>query len=514
MKIRNLVALLVLWTVAIGFAQEKPYPGLFRSTPEEEGVSSEGLLEFIEAVEKEPKITLHSFMLLRHGKIVAEGSWSPYNCVNKHTLYSVTKSFTATAVGLCIAEGAFSLDEKVITFFPDDVPETISPNLAEMTVRHLLMMAPGYSSEPNLTGEGNWVKAILAHPVTHKPGTTLFYNNTGPFLLSAIVQKVTGQKLEDYLTPRLFLPMGITETDWEYNPQKINIGGWGLRVSVESMAKLGQLYLQKGMWNGRQLLPAEWVAQATAIQNKHLPQWLKPGADTSADDYAQGYGFLFWHNRHNSYRASGALGQFIIVMPEHDAVLAVTAGSTLPQKELDLIWEYLLPAFKTNPLPQNEEALNRLETKLSGLELPLPERKTGSKMAKLVTGVAYAIEPNDKGIEEVVFLISHDRCKFLMKTNTERHEMNFGNNEWLWSDTARPGPYAVSWPTLNWPSLYKVAGVYRWKYADTMEMVLHYIEGTHPQTYICEFEKDLVTIKVNDPLNGSNSYVLKGKMRL
>lgn len=505
---KQLLLILLLLPVVLQ-AQE-----MSRSTPEEEGVSSEGILQFLNAAEKEKGMHLHSFMLLRHGKIIADGHWYPYDCTNKHTLYSVTKAFTATAIGLAVNEGAFSLDDKVISFFPEHLPDTISPNLAGMTIRHLLMMSPGYNSDPDILRTGDWIKAALAAPVAQKPGSNLFYHNTGPFLLSAIIQKVTGQKLEDYLTPRLFTPLGITDFDWEMNPQRINVGGWGLRLSVESMAKLGQLYLQKGKWNGKQILPESWVEEATAIQNKHLPQWLKnANVDTSANDYAKGYGYFFWHGRHNTYRASGALGQFIIMMPDQDVVLAITAGNPSTQAELNLVWEHLLPAFKTSPLPDNPKALDSLNAKLSALQLPAPEKRTQTKMGKAISGKAFVMEPNKKGIEEMVFLLNGDHCKTLVKTAAERHEMNFGNGYWRFGDTARPGPYMEPGITLNWPALYKVAGSFRWKAADTLELFLHYIEGTHPQTYICKFERDEVTVEIKDPVEPKESVVLKGKMR-
>lgn len=511
MTLKPVFILLFFFTIAVGLAQQKEFPGLFRSTPEAEGISSDAIVGFLEAVEKQPKIQLHSFMLLRHGKIVAEGSWNPYDCTNKHTLYSVTKSFTATAVGLAIAEGAFNLDDKVVSFFPGQLPDTISPQLAALTIRHLLTMSPGYTRDPDLIREGEWIKAALKANFTGTPGKGLFYNNTGPFLLSAIMQRVTGQKLEDYLTPRLFEPLGITDKDWEYNNERINIGGWGLRLSVESMAKFGQLYLQKGMWNGKQLLPAEWVELATSVQNTGVPQWAtKPDVN---NDWQQGYGFYFWRCRHNAYRADGALGQMIIVMPDQDAVLAITAGTTATQEELNLVWDHLLPAMKKGALPADTAAQERLDAKLSSLALPTFEKKTVTQMAKLVSGMAYTIELNEKGIEEVAFLVSKDRIRFLVKTHAERHEMNFGNGYWLYGDTARPGPYIVQGANLNWPSLYKVAGVYRWKYGNTMEMMLSYLEGTHPQVYQCKFDKDTVEIEVKDPLNPSSSYVLKGKMR-
>lgn len=503
--------LFLLLTTAI-FAQAPKAPlGLVRSTPEAEGVASAGIMDFINAAE-EQQLNLHSFMLLRHGRIVAEGSWDPYDCDYKHMLYSVTKCFTATAVGFCIAEGSLKPDDLVISFFPDNLPEIMPQYLDEMTVEHLLTMAQGYNKEPDIVHQGDWVKAALAAPIAHKPGTTFFYNNTGPFLLSAIVQKVTGQKLEEYLTPRLFLPLGITDKDWEYNPQGINTGGWGLRVNVEAMAKLGQLYLQKGQWEGRQLLPHAWTEKAVAVQNPHLPSWI--AADNkAANDYAYGYGYTFWHGRHNTYRATGAKGQLIVVMPDQDAVLAITAGTPDQQVLLDAVWEHLLPAMKNGTLPADAKAAVQLEARLSGLEIPAANRKTRTITGRAVTGKGYQLEPNAAGLEEAVFLIGNDRCRLLLHTRTESHEIIFGNGYWHEGQSARPGPYMEPGITLNWPSLYRVAGTYRWTASNELELVLQYTEGTHPHTYRCIFDKDNVTIEVKDPVYHNGNYVLRGKMK-
>ena len=226
-------------------------------------------------------------------------------------------------------------------------PESISPFLAALTVRDVLIMADGMNPDPSQTigtKNRNWVKAFLATPIVYKPGTVFLYNSMGTFMLSAIVQKVTGQKLIDYLKPRLFDPLGITGMDWEENLLSINTGGWGLRLKTEDMAKLGQLYLQKGMWNGNQILPASWIEEAATEKIIQHPDLAQVSKDTS--DWEQGYGYQIWRCRHHAYRADGAFGQFIIVFPEMDAVLAIQSETSNMQNELNLVWDYLLPAIK------------------------------------------------------------------------------------------------------------------------------------------------------------------------
>src|SRR5437588_8491490 len=236
-----------------------------RSIPEAQGVSSSALLAFVEAADQKVE-SMNSFMLVRHGNVVAEGWWSPYEAESPHSLYSLSKSFTSTAVGLAIAEGKLSLDDEVLKFFPDDAPTEPSNNLKAMRVRDLLRMSTGQQTEPARTRDRPWTKSFLAHPVPFKPGTHFLYNTSGTYMLSAIVQKVMGQTVLDYLRPRLFEPLGIEHPTWETSPQGISTGGYGLSIRTQDIARFGQLYLQKGKWQGKQLVPEAWVEMAAGRQ--------------------------------------------------------------------------------------------------------------------------------------------------------------------------------------------------------------------------------------------------------
>lgn len=322
-----------------------------RSTPEAEKISAKGILNYLDAVKKSGQ-DLHSLMILRHGKVVAE-HWLGDHAANKpHIMNSVSKTFTATAIGFAVSEGRLKVTDKVISFFPDKLPDNVSQNLKELEIKHLLTMAVGH--DPNAVREktrnnDDWIRIFLAEPITEKPGTQFNYNSLATYMLSAIIQKVTGEKLIDWLYPRLFRPLGIVGARWEECPQGINIGGWGLYVKTEDMAKLGQFFLQKGKWNGEQLLPESWIVEATTSQIASLPAGAKKEElkiKTKDSDWLQGYGYQMWRSRHNSYRADGANGQFILVLPEKDAVIVTTAHIGDMQAELNLIWKYLLPAIK------------------------------------------------------------------------------------------------------------------------------------------------------------------------
>ena len=224
-----------------------------RSAPEAQGVSSSAILAFLEDVEEHiPE--LHSVMLLRHGRVLAEGWWAPYAAQHPHMLYSLSKSFTATAIGMAVAEGRLTVDDLVLSFFPEQAPAAPDANLRMMRVRHLLSMSTGHDGDTSgrVFSQRNWVNAFLSLPVEHEPGTHFCYNTAATYLLSAILQKLTGEKLL-YLRPRLLRPLGITGATWESCPLGINTGGFGLSVKTEDIARFGQLYLNNGLWHGRRL---------------------------------------------------------------------------------------------------------------------------------------------------------------------------------------------------------------------------------------------------------------------
>ena len=207
--------------------------------------------------------------------------------------------------------------------------------------------------------ESSWARGILAESVVHQPGTHFLYNTGGTYLLSAIVQKVTGSNLLDYLQPRLFTPLGIENPSWEFNPDGVVTGGFGLNITTNELARFGQLYLQKGVWQGKQLLPAGWVEEASA---SHVSNGTNP-----TSDWAQGYGYQFWRCQHGAYRGDGAFGQYCVIMPEQDAVLVITAALPDMQLPLNAVWKHLLPAMQSEALPANPSAAQALAAKLDSV---------------------------------------------------------------------------------------------------------------------------------------------------
>jgi CubicO group peptidase (beta-lactamase class C family) len=390
-----------------------------RSTPEAQGVSSAGLLEFVEAADKSID-AMNSVMVVRHGHVVAEGWWAPYRAESPHTLFSLSKSFTSTAVGLAIAEGKLSVDDPVLKFFPEDAPAEPSKNLKAMRVSDLLRMSTGHRHDPPLMREEKpWVQAFLARPVPDKPGTHFVYNTAATYMLSAIVQKATGTKLLDYLKSRLFDPLGIDHPTWEISPQGITIGGYGLNVRTEDIARFGQLYLRKGEWRGRQLVPASWVEAATALQTSN-------GSDPKSD-WDQGYGYQFWRARHGGYRGDGAFGQFCIVLPERDAVIAITSGVKKMQDVLDVVWDKLLPALKSAPLADDEDTHRKLERTLKRLTLRPQE---GSSSLSKPPNKRYVFPSNDLGLEAIALEAGEKEDTLVTRFKGADRRIACGRGEW------------------------------------------------------------------------------------
>jgi CubicO group peptidase (beta-lactamase class C family) len=401
-------------------------PPLPRSAPEAQGVPSSAVLAFVEAAEAK-NLGVHSVMVLRHGHVVAEGWWAPYGKDDPHMLYSLSKSFTSTAAGMAVAERKLTLDDSVLAAFPEDAPASPGDNLKGMRLRDLLAMSTGHHAEDvergfSFGGDEVLTKAFLALPVAHKPGTHFWYNTPATYMASAMVQKATGQKVVDYLKTRLFDPLGISGQTWEESRQGVTVGGFGLKIKTEDIARFGQLYLQKGVWNGQRLLPADWVAAATGRQTST--------GSSPASDWEQGYGYQFWRSRHGLYRADGAFGQYCIVMPEQDAVVAITSGTRDMGAIMNLVWDHLLAGMKPKALPADAKARRALAAKLSALSMPVQPGEATSPRAAEISGRTYAFPRNDDGIEAVTLEAGPDGAILRITQNGSEGRVPCGHGAW------------------------------------------------------------------------------------
>jgi CubicO group peptidase (beta-lactamase class C family) len=339
------------------------------SGPAAQGVDASGVHAFLDALEAAPEIEPHSLMIMRHGHLVASGWWAPYTAERLHLQYSLSKSFTGTAAGLAEAEGLLDFDAPVISYFPEFEADITDPRSRAMLVRHVASMASGHRRDTVDEAFGQDpaepVRGFLRLPPDEDPGTVFAYNQPATYTLAAIVQRVTGQSLSDYLRPRLLDPLGIGEVAWRRDRTGRELGFSGLHATTDAVARLGRLYLCDGLWEGRRLLPPGWAARAS---QPHIPTAGAMG-DVDRQDWDRGYGYQFWTSRHG-YRGDGAYGQFCLVLPEHDVVIAATSATELMQEYLNLVWEHLLPAFGPGPLTGREAADAQLRERLGRLALP------------------------------------------------------------------------------------------------------------------------------------------------
>lgn len=320
-----------------------------RSTGIRENFEMQAFDNYLNAVEKSGQ-ELHSVLVMRNGRVIAEKWLGEHNPKENHIMHSVSKSFTSTAIGFAIQEGRINVTDPVLKFFPDLLNAEERKNLKDLTIEHLLTMSPGHAegATSNIRStETNWELAYLKTPLVYKPGSRFQYDSLNTYILAAILEKETGLSLVEYLKTRLFDPLYIETPQWDKSPTGITNGGWGLYIKTEDMAKLGQFYLNKGKWNTKQLLNTAWFESATTKKIQQAPSWVDASVVKEADsDWLQGYAYQFWRSRHNSYRADGMDGQFILILPELNAVIVTTAKIENMQAEINLIWEHILPGFK------------------------------------------------------------------------------------------------------------------------------------------------------------------------
>lgn len=448
-----------------------------RSTPIKQCVSTAAIQNFIRQIE-EDELELHSLIMVRNGHVVAEGQWAPYELEASHLLNSLSKSFTSTAIGMAIAEGLLSLDDSVISFFPEEVTPTIQANMSSLRVRHLLTMSTGHAVDttPFMVGTDNWAKAFLEIPITHEPGTFFLYNTGATYMLSAILRKATGENLLDFLQPRLIEPLGMSGITSVTCPRGIHVGGFGMSMKTEDIAKFGLLYLQKGQWNGQRILSEKWVEEATASQ-------IANGTDPNSD-WAQGYGFQFWRCRHGAYRGDGAFGQFCIVLPEQNTVIAMTGGVMEMQSVLDVVWEHLLPGLQSGPANQDPKQQEHLGEMLNSLAYPLPSSKPSSPEAWKWSGKSYKVGPNEAGITEISFDFSGEDVVFSFRDREGEQLIRIRKEGWSENTIRIAG------------TVMRAKATGGWRMKNKWVMTLRFVETPFCDTWTCHFVNDSVKVSV------------------
>ncbi|OKZ10419.1 MAG: serine hydrolase [Bacteroides oleiciplenus] len=476
---------------------------LERSTPEAEGVPSGAVIALMDSLMGLPKTDIHSVMVLRHGKVIAEAYPAPFAPEYRHTVFSCSKTFVSAAVGLAISENRLRLTDRVASFFPDQLPDSISANLADMTVRNLLNMTSGVTPDWNMRNvRTDWIKGYLGKQVK-VPGEHFDYDSMSSYILSAIVQKVTGMKVLDYLRMKLFEPMHITDISWEVSPEGINTGGWGVYIQSESLAKFGQLLLNRGVWKGKQLLPAWWVDQMMAKQS-----------DTGSFGY--GYGYHMWLCEYpGAIRMDGALGQYVLIIPDKDMVVVITECTLIDGvTQRRLVWNHLLPAVvDSQPLILGKD-YKRLQKKQSSYQLPVVRGKATSSLAGEYADKSIMLESNKFGWQSFNFRFKQ---KEVIMTVTEtdgiKYDLAFGYKQWRKSSIEAYPPYSIEakghFNGIEGP--FYVAGSYAWPFPSTLELKAHYVNWITALNLAFRFDGEDVQLTVKENYS-SEAKVIKGKV--
>lgn len=383
------------------------------ASPESMGISSDRLLSMMKKLAELEY--LNSIIILRHGKSVLECWLSPYKRETPHQLYSLSKSFTSCAIGIAQAEGRLNISDKLVSFFPEYTDCITDKRMFDVTLEDLLTMRSGHleSATKYMFGEQDWIKAFLASPLDTDPGTCFTYNSGATYMLSAVIRKVTNENVREYLLPRLFEPLKIVPGIWESCPCGINFGGWGLYLTTDDIAKFSQLLLQHGRWNGQQLIPADYLAEATI---KH--------ADNSKNilsDWKQGYGYQFWISQHG-YRGDGASGQYVIVIEEKDLCIAVTSCLSDMQRVLTIFWEELIPHLKDEALAENQASFEQLQQYLADLKIPPRQSTIDGKPIN----ESFSFKENAAGISQCEIAFGEKNCTLTFTTSRGKEQLRAG----------------------------------------------------------------------------------------
>ena len=466
--------------------------------PEEVGVDSKVITAFLNEI-NEKGLGLQSFTVVCHDKVCAQGFFKPYNADTPHVLYSMSKSVTSTAIGFAVSEGLISLNDRVAEFFPE-YPMSKRPFNRMLTIRMLLTM----HSDKLITvldekGQKDWIANFMGATFILPPNTKFNYISENTFMLSAIISRVTGMSVVDYLYPRIFEPLGIEKPFWEMDGAGNNAGGWGLYMKSEDLAKFFLPYIHNGKWiDGTQIVPEIWVKEATRKQVNSVRD--------GYIDNMEGYGYQFWRNPiANSSRADGLFGQRCFLFPDYDALVVLNCGEAEDYKVMKVFWKYFPQCFGYEALPENKQAYDEMLETIEGChveELPATERNSETeqkisgrlikcKTSEFVSVVTISITQmlyNKPGeINEMKFTFEDDRLLFYWKEKEYENTIEVGLN----------GEYGVSEITLgdlNYHTYSKAA----WQEDGTLKLWIRPIETAHVRKFTFEFRDNDVVKVINE----------------
>lgn len=357
--------------------------------PEDVGISSIAIANFLQECDK-AHYKLRTLHIIRHGKAVVEAARYPFRASDKRLVYSVSKTFTSTAIGFAVQEGLVNVNDQLLDYFPECKDLDMDPRAREITLRDVLTMSTGHERDTvgdMCNSEGTpWPEIFFTRKMAYAPGEHFVYNSGGTYMLSEVISRTTGKSLFQWLQEKLFEPLGITDVSWDVNG-KVNTGAWGLLIAPRDLCKVGVLYLNKGLWNGQRLLSEEWIDEATA---PHVPT-----LGQGCAGWGQRYGYQIWENSSGSYRADGAFGQYIMVFPQKDMVIVTTAEEIDGTRVFPLVEQYLLANLTDPQKGRDAWAYEHLQKVLCQWEAPAVYEPSSSYLQALLQDKIYLLKSVD-----------------------------------------------------------------------------------------------------------------------
>lgn len=396
--------------------------------PEEVGIPSSAVLRFVERLEKK-KLPMHSVLMARSGKIMAEGYYRPFHKDKFQRMYSISKSFVSIAIGLMADEGLISINDRIADYFPELLPDEVHPYISDMTIRDLLMMATPFNENNYVEKDEDWLWTFFNKAPSHPPGTIFSYNTAATVALNALVEKLSGMPFLDYMRPRLLDPIGFSKDAWCIKrPEGGSWGGSGVLCTSRDLLRFALVLLNKGRWGDKQLISEEYVNEATSRQIDN-----RVSARRAETQF--GYGYQIWRVRNNGFALLGMGSQMAVCFPDKDFVLVTTCDSQSYDMGysniLDALWEEIFPHLDNEPLEDNPHDYNKLEEKLSSLELPSLEGSLKSPLSKDLDGKIYSLNENPMEISQVSFNFKDDLGQMKYKNASGDHTINFAFGSYL-----------------------------------------------------------------------------------
>lgn len=394
-------------------------------TPESVGVDSTGVIKFLESLE-ERKLNMHSIIGLRHGKIFFEGYYSPMSKDRKHRMYSISKSFVSAAIGLLYDEGRISLDDKIVKYFPDHLPENPDPNLMNVTIRDMLMMSTCYDGGSYDRDTPNWTHSFFNSPSSHPSGTIFNYDTSGTNVLNVLVERLTGKPFLEYMKDKMLRELGFSEDAWCVKmPEGNSWGGSGVICTTRDLARFALAFLNRGNIGGKQYLSGEYIDMATS---KQIDNNRTGYIDDCITGY--GYGYFIWRTWRNAYTMWGMGGQYALCIPEKDMLFVINADNQGTNDSATLfpsLWDNIITPAKDSAITENATAYAALNNKLSTLSLPVPMGEAVSPYAEKINGVTYTFSDNNlMGITKLRFELEGDHGALYYTNRRGDKKITFG----------------------------------------------------------------------------------------